>query len=320
MADPRPAPYPADTRAKGWRFELDIERVMQSDTWALATPDARPWLLMLWITAWQQVPCGSMPSDDLLIAARLGMQPKAFAKVRAVLLRGWWLADDGRLYHDVIAERVREMLERKDSERKRKAEYRARMDAERKAAESRTVPGLSHGTDAGLPGDSGGSDATGTGTGTGLRDKESADVLRPAQARAGIACRRMRTAGLPDTNPAHPTLLALIAAGITDDELAAAAEAAVAKGKGFAYALAVAEGRRRDAAAVQPLPDAPPSPEEQARAAAESEAARTAAYLAEQEAQRAASRSPEAQEARRALLARVRGGLSVIPNETPRTA
>ena len=30
------APYPAITRAKGWRFELDYEQVDQSDTWALA--------------------------------------------------------------------------------------------------------------------------------------------------------------------------------------------------------------------------------------------------------------------------------------------
>lgn len=67
----RPTPYPPDTKAKGWRFELDLEQVMQSDTWALANPETRPWLLMLWTTAWQQTPCGSMPSEDALIVARL---------------------------------------------------------------------------------------------------------------------------------------------------------------------------------------------------------------------------------------------------------
>lgn len=35
------APYPCDTRAKGWRFELDHERIRQSDTWALAPPEIR---------------------------------------------------------------------------------------------------------------------------------------------------------------------------------------------------------------------------------------------------------------------------------------
>jgi len=184
VSETRPVPYPADTRAKGWRFELDLERVMQSDTWALASPDHRPWLLMLWAVAWQQVPCGSMPSEEALIAARLGMKAASFRKVKDVLMRGWWAAEDGRLYHDTITERVIDMMGRKEGERKRKAEYRARMEAERRAAESAGVPGMSHGTDAGQTQDSigtdtgrtwesHGSDATGTGTGT------STGLLKP---------------------------------------------------------------------------------------------------------------------------------------------
>ena len=105
-----PTPYPADTRAKGWRFELDIERIKQSDTWALAALDVRPWLLMLWSESWGQVPCGSLPADDALIAARIGMAPKAFSKARSMLMRGWWLATDGRLYHDTIVKLVHGML------------------------------------------------------------------------------------------------------------------------------------------------------------------------------------------------------------------
>ncbi|KDC15408.1 DUF1376 domain-containing protein [Bordetella bronchiseptica] len=169
----KPAPYPADTRAKGWRFELDHERIRQSDTWALAAPEIRPWLLMLWMTAWEQTPCGSLPQDDELIAARIGMPLDQFRAVRSRLLRGWWLADDGRLYHDTLAERVLEMIERRDGERNRKAEYRERKKAERAAQQAEMRPDkssgspvLSHGTDGGLPRDSGVSDATGTGTGT----------------------------------------------------------------------------------------------------------------------------------------------------------
>lgn len=115
------APYPSDVRAKGWRFELDHERIRQSDTWALCPADYRPWLLMLWMVAWEQTPCGSMPDDDALIRARIGMTPKAFGKARASLMRGWWRADDGRLYHKVITERVLEMMEwrRKEAERKK---------------------------------------------------------------------------------------------------------------------------------------------------------------------------------------------------------
>jgi uncharacterized protein YdaU (DUF1376 family) len=104
------APYPADTRAKGWRFEIDVERIEQSDTWTLAPSAIRPWLLMLWMTAWKQTPCGTLTNDDTLIAARIGMAAKDFAKHRAILMRGWWLADDGRLYHATLTERVEAML------------------------------------------------------------------------------------------------------------------------------------------------------------------------------------------------------------------
>lgn len=113
------APYPSDTRAKGWRLEIDHERIRQSDTWALASPEIRPWLLMLWMVAWEQTPCGSLPDDDALICARIGMQPKAFMKAREILLRGWWRADDGRLYHNILSQRVQEMLTRRIKDRAR---------------------------------------------------------------------------------------------------------------------------------------------------------------------------------------------------------
>jgi len=145
------APYPAETRAKGWRFELDHERIRQSDTWALTPADVRPWLLMLWMVAWEQTPCGSMPDDDALICARIGMQPKAFSKARPALMRGWWRAADGRLYHRVITERVLEMLEYRRKEAERKGKNRGRQkDA--------------HGNPVDVPRDTTGTDGTGTGT------------------------------------------------------------------------------------------------------------------------------------------------------------
>lgn len=173
-------PYPPDTRAKGWRFELDHERVRQSDTWALAPREMRPWLLMLWMVAWEQTPCGSLPADDRLIAARLDMPMELFAPHRDVLLRGWWRAEDGRLYHDTLVERVREMMERRRKESDRKAMARGRKPAEVPVdirvgppdsdGDPAEVPGLSRGTDAGLHPES----ATGTGTGTSTDNKNPA--------------------------------------------------------------------------------------------------------------------------------------------------
>lgn len=113
-------PYPADVLANGWHFELNPGRIENSDTWTMAgqavlqgAQDMRPWLLMLWMKAWQQTPCGSLPVDDALIAARIGMDPRLFSAHRGVLLRDWWQASDGRLYTQMLIDAVRRMqLER----------------------------------------------------------------------------------------------------------------------------------------------------------------------------------------------------------------
>ena len=245
-------PYPADTKAKGWRFELDLERVMQSDTWALATPDVRPWLLMLWTTAWQQNPCGSMPSDDTLLAARLGMAPKAFAKAKAVLLRGWWLADDGRLYHDTIVERVLDMLRQRDAERNRKAAYRTKQEADRKAADSKNVPQMSHGTSDGQPWDSGGIDATRTSTrtrtSTGISKELHGLNTHTACVSPGEICKALKAIGIADVNPGHADLLMLLEAGADQSEFEGAARTALKSAKGFAYTLGIVKRSRESAA------------------------------------------------------------------------
>jgi hypothetical protein len=155
-------PYPADVRAKGWRFDLDVERIENSDTWTLAPADMRPWLLMLWMRAWTQTPCGSLPANDALVAARIGMDPRLFAGNREILMRGWYRCTDGRLYHPVITESVEAMRDSRKAERDKKARQRAKDQAL-----GPDVPGDSTGNDAGHPGESDGSPATGPGTGPG---------------------------------------------------------------------------------------------------------------------------------------------------------
>ena len=126
MTDVRPAPYPSDTLARGWRFEVDMERFKRSDTWKLAkTGTLRAALLLLWAEAWQESPCGTLPNDDELIALTIDMPAATFAKHRSVLMRGWALADDGRLYHDIITERVLSMLDKRASDAQRAAKRRA---------------------------------------------------------------------------------------------------------------------------------------------------------------------------------------------------
>lgn len=67
---------------------------------------------------------------------------------------------------------------------------------------------------------------------------------------AGLACLAMKAEGIADTNPSSPKLAALLEAGATNEELAAAARGAVDRGKGFAYALGTAQKQREEAAAM----------------------------------------------------------------------
>lgn len=109
---PQP-PYPKTTAAKGWLFDLDHERLWESDTWALSPPDMRPWLLMVWMISWRQVPVGSLPNNEEVIAARIGMDLRIFRAHRDILLRGFQLHSDGRLYHPVLVEHANKMIEQR---------------------------------------------------------------------------------------------------------------------------------------------------------------------------------------------------------------
>lgn len=120
-------PYPADVRARGWRFELDMERVKASDTWSLAgpVPELRPWLLMIWATAWGNHPIG-LPGDERVLAAQIGMPLGYLQTYRDILLRGWTMANDGRLYHPTITALVAEMMAKRAGDAERMAKHRAR--------------------------------------------------------------------------------------------------------------------------------------------------------------------------------------------------
>ena len=117
-------PYPADTRARDWRFEIDLERVWQSDTWALCPPEISPWLWAIWIESWRCTPCGSYPNDDTVIAARLRMPINLFRAHQEILLRGWVQHADGRLYHPVLTEQVLKMIGKRNDTTERVRKWR----------------------------------------------------------------------------------------------------------------------------------------------------------------------------------------------------
>jgi len=119
-------PYPASVRSGHWKYALDVARITQSTTWILANAETRPWLLMLWFTSWQQIPAGSLPADDEVIAATLGMTPAWFQAHRPVLMRKWYRASDDRLYNPTVSELVLAMIAEKTDWRNRQRKRRAK--------------------------------------------------------------------------------------------------------------------------------------------------------------------------------------------------
>jgi len=73
----------------------------------------------LWLKAWEQVPAGSLPDDDIELCrlAELARDLKTWKKLKAGAMRGWVLCADGRLYHPVVAEVVRNAVDAKTAQR-----------------------------------------------------------------------------------------------------------------------------------------------------------------------------------------------------------
>jgi hypothetical protein len=120
--------------------------------------------------------------------------------------------------------------------------------------------------------------------------------------KAGSICRAMRQAGMPQTNPGDPRLLALIEQGATEAEFVGIAAEAVEKRKGWGWVLAVLPARRADAAALELAPKTDPPRNDAAE--------QTAEYLARQDAEFKASDTPENRERVASAIAEARSRLT----------
>jgi hypothetical protein len=170
---PKP-PIDAAVDLRDFRFmPLDVVKLWNSDTWAMADGWEAKACINLWCRAWHQVPAGSLPNNENLLRTWSGVPD--WDGVREVALRGFEKCRDGRLYHAVIVEEVCKAWERKqeaaaakETDRQRKKEWRER----KRKRKQRPRPAGQDGD--GTPDETGtgqGKDAdvrsmTGTGTGT----------------------------------------------------------------------------------------------------------------------------------------------------------
>lgn len=100
---------PAEVNLQDFQYmELDVRRLRDSRFGAEVTGDAFRAGVMLWCAAWHQIPCGSVPDDDIELAnlAGYGRFVKEWRKSRAQALQGFVKCSDGRLYHEVVAEKA----------------------------------------------------------------------------------------------------------------------------------------------------------------------------------------------------------------------
>lgn len=185
-----PAPFtPAEADLQDFPFmPLHVARLRDSDLAAEAHPEACWYAVLLWAAAWHQLPAGSLPAGEAVLArlCGLGRDLRTFRRHSADAMRGWVECTDGRLYHPVVAEQVNAAWSEKLAYRDRKAR---RVAIAEKAADARW--GKSSGAvDADASGmhDASASDAScmpdampkGTGTGTGnYSDADASGAAAP---------------------------------------------------------------------------------------------------------------------------------------------
>lgn len=137
-------PVPADADLRDFVYmPLDVVRLRDSDLAGLEDAEARWAAVISWCVAWHQVPAGSLPDDDAILAKLLGYGRDKTTWLRARAggaLRGYVKCSDGRLYHPVVCEKALTTLAKKAKQRNQtEAARKARIAALFSKQKSATV-------------------------------------------------------------------------------------------------------------------------------------------------------------------------------------
>jgi hypothetical protein len=113
-------PAGLDLRDFDW-MPLEVKRLRDSDLSVLAPGDAFRAAVLLWCAAWHQVPAGSLPGNDRLLAnlAGYGRDLEGWVTIKNDAMRGFIECSDGRLYHPLVCEKAIEADEQRNKQRKR---------------------------------------------------------------------------------------------------------------------------------------------------------------------------------------------------------
>lgn len=128
MTEPM-TPQDCDLRDFVW-MPLDCNRLLTSETWVLGSAEEKVASLTLWMKSWHQVPAGSLPDNDKMLA-HMSEAGTKWQKVRDHAMRGWVKCSDGRFYHPVVCEKAREAWANKCAQKARTEAARAAKAARR---------------------------------------------------------------------------------------------------------------------------------------------------------------------------------------------
>jgi len=140
-----PPPVPADADLRHFPdMPLAVGRLRDSDIASTGDPEVFRCAVMLWCSAWHQVPAGSLPNDDGTLArlAGLGRDLKTWRRLKPGVLRGFREFNDGRLYHRVVCEKVIAGLNSTLKHDWEKACARVRKDNHHRAKQTPRLPKL----------------------------------------------------------------------------------------------------------------------------------------------------------------------------------
>lgn len=111
MISELPSPLvPAEVDLRDFQYmELDVRMLRDSRFAAQVSADAFRAGVLLWCACWHQVPCGSLPDDDIELAALAGYGRvvREWRKVKAEALTKFVKCSDGRIYHEEVCEKAR---------------------------------------------------------------------------------------------------------------------------------------------------------------------------------------------------------------------
>jgi len=110
-------PADCDLRSYDW-FPLKHKQLTRSGWWMRASDQAKALNMELWCAAYEEVPAGSLPDDDIALSDLVGFGRRdltAWLAVKDEVMAPWTLCSDGRWYHPTLAEVACETWARKQA-------------------------------------------------------------------------------------------------------------------------------------------------------------------------------------------------------------